>query len=162
MCVGKEELTSLGIAGGIGAIIGALVGLGLSYFPALPILAAGAIIAVIPMILFSAIVVYNNCLNNEFSKKDIIMSFILSFINAAVGVCLAAVADSGVMLELCSAAGFGAAIGAIASIAGLLAISFIEPIADKVNEWVESPKVESATPSNEIKKETAAAPLSMK
>ncbi|WP_341807843.1 hypothetical protein [Wolbachia endosymbiont (group E) of Neria commutata] len=139
--------------------------MGLSYFPALPILAAGAIIAVIPAILFCAYMVYDNYLNDEFNKDDIIMSLILSSVSAAIGVGLAAVANSffpGVMLEACSAAGLGAAIGAIAPVAAFAGLCAIELIVEKVSEWVESPKIESATPSNGIKKETAAAPLPMK
>lgn len=153
--MGKEDLIIFGVLDGMSAIIGALVGLGLSYFPALPILAAGAIIAAIPVILFCAYMLCNDYLNNKSSKDGIIVSFILSSVSAAIGVGFAAVANSffpGVMLEACSAAGFGAAVGAIAPLAALAILFMV----DKVSECFTSTKVESATPLKENKGATVA------
>jgi hypothetical protein len=140
----KGEAKEFSILSVAGAIIGALTGLGLS-FTALSPLVIGGVIAVVPAILFYAYSIYNSIREETFSKEDLFTYIWLCAASAAIGVGLAAAATAifpGAMLGVGSAALTGAAIGAIAPIAGALATAYIiEPIAKKVNEYILSPMI---------------------
>ncbi|UPA55245.1 hypothetical protein MWH06_00835 [Wolbachia pipientis] len=121
----EEDLELLGVS----SVIGALTGLGLS-FTALSPLVIGGIVAAVPAVLFAASMTY------EFSKQDLFMMAVFAASAAAIGVGLAAAATAifpGAMLGMGSAALTGAAIGAIAPIAGL-------SVAVEVGNYVISPR----------------------
>ncbi|MFV1011068.1 hypothetical protein JR053_02090 [Wolbachia endosymbiont of Nasonia vitripennis] len=121
--------------------IGALTGLGLS-FTALSPLVMGGIIAAIPALLHFAL-----CTGERLSQSQFSYAHACLFVaSAAIGVGLAAAATAispSIMLGMGSAALAGAIIAPIAVIAGfLVAFGIIEPIAQKVNEYIISPIVE--------------------
>ena len=128
----KEDLGLLGVLS-----IGAPTGLGLS-FTALSPLVIGGIVAAVPVVLFAAFITYCKVQEKEFSKQDLFMMAVFAASAAAIGVGLAAAATAifpGAMLGMGSAALTGAAIGAIAPIAGLL-------VAVEVNNYIISPRIE--------------------
>jgi hypothetical protein len=123
----EEDLELLGVS----SVIGALTGLGLS-FTALSPLVIGGIVAAVSAVLFAASMTY------EFSKQDLFMMAVFAASAAAIGVGLAAAATAifpGAMLGMGSAALTGAAIGAIAPIAGL-------SVAVEVGNYIISPRIE--------------------
>ncbi|MDR3131949.1 MAG: DUF3482 domain-containing protein [Rickettsiales bacterium] len=130
---------------GLGAVLGGLTGLGLS-FTALSPLVIGGIVAAVPLILLNAWLVYDDVRKGEFRKEDLFAAACICVAGAAIGVGLAAAATAifpGAMLGAGSAALTGAVIGAIAPIAGILATEYIiAPIAEKVNEYILSPMIE--------------------
>ncbi|MDG7057462.1 MAG: hypothetical protein LKM43_04960 [Wolbachia endosymbiont of Penenirmus auritus] len=134
----KGEAKEFSILSAAGAVIGTLIGLGLS-FTALSPLVIGGVIAVVPAILFYAYSIYN-------SIEDLFAYAWLCAASAAIGVGLAAVATAispGAMLGVGYAALTGAVIGAIAPIAGFLATKhIIAPIAEKASEYILSPMIE--------------------
>ncbi|WP_386086728.1 hypothetical protein [Wolbachia endosymbiont (group A) of Norellia spinipes] len=132
----KGDLILLGVA----SVIGALTGLGLSFTALSPLVIVG-IIADVPVILLTAC----DICEGECSKKDLFNMAVLCVASAAIGVGLAAAATAifpGAMLGIGSAALTGAAIGAIAPIAGIFAIIATSFAAKKVNEYIISPIVE--------------------
>uniref|UniRef100_A0A3B0JER0 Uncharacterized protein n=1 Tax=Wolbachia endosymbiont of Aleurodicus floccissimus TaxID=2152762 RepID=A0A3B0JER0_9RICK len=133
----KGMLFALGIA----TSIGALTGLGLSFTTLSP-LVMGGIVAAIPAALVACIIIYNN----NFSKKSFFIGACLCAASFATGVGLAAAATAvfpGAILGMGSAALAGAVIAPIASIAGIfITCGILEPIAEKVNEYIISPVVE--------------------
>lgn len=146
---------------GIATSIGALTGLELS-FTALSPLVMGGIVGSIAPALITALLA--GCILYQFYKKDSIEkdgkdNFVLWSIvtpaSAAIGVGLAAAATAifpGAMLGMGSAALAGAIIAPIAVIAGfLVAFGIIEPIAQKVNEYIISPIVERFSSKGEEK-----------
>ncbi|WP_264377477.1 MULTISPECIES: hypothetical protein [unclassified Wolbachia] len=153
----KEMLFVLGIA----TSIGALTGLGLS-FTALSPLVMGGIVGSIAPALFTAlcvgILLYKFC-KKDYIKKDekyrLIHCGISALASAAIGVGLAAATMAifpGATLGMGSAALAGAIIAPIAVIAGfLVAFGIIEPIAQKVNEYIISPIVERFSSKGEEK-----------
>ncbi|MGL9778873.1 MAG: hypothetical protein ACR5K5_01140 [Wolbachia sp.] len=117
----EEGLVFLGVL-----LTGAPTGLGLS-FTALSPLVIGGIVAAVPVILAAA---YFMC-KEGYSKEYLFKMAVAAASAAAIGVGLAAAATAifpGAMLGMGSAALTGAAIGVIAPIAGVLAIS-IPPLA---------------------------------
>ncbi|WP_265041897.1 hypothetical protein [Wolbachia endosymbiont (group B) of Melanostoma mellinum] len=125
--------------------IGALTGLGLS-FTALSPLVMGGIIAAIPALLHFALCTGERLSQSQFSYAHACAHACLFVASAAIGVGLAAAATAispSIMLGMGSAALAGAIIAPIAVIAGfLVAFGIIEPIAQKVNEYIISPIVE--------------------
>ncbi|MBC6686539.1 hypothetical protein H9I48_04890 [Wolbachia pipientis] len=139
----KEELILLG------AVSGALIGLGLS-FTALSPLVIGGIVAAVPAILFAAYCMHDIVKKGEFSKGGLFFFTCSCVASAAIGVGLAAAATTifpGAMLGLGSAALAGATIGVIAPIAGMFATLATLLAAEKVNEYIISPIVERIFPS---------------
>ncbi|MHC3898284.1 UNVERIFIED_CONTAM: hypothetical protein LBW93_05260 [Wolbachia endosymbiont of Nasonia longicornis] len=133
---------------GIGASIGALTGLGLS-FTALSPLVMGGIIAAVPALLHFAI-----CTDDKLSQSEFPYAHACLFVaSAAIGVGLAAAAMAifpGAMLGMGSAVLAGALIAPISVIAGLIATAcIIEPIAKKVNKYIISPIVGKCFSSKE-------------
>ncbi|WP_341816240.1 hypothetical protein [Wolbachia endosymbiont (group B) of Elophila nymphaeata] len=150
----KEMLFVLGIA----TSIGALTGLGLS-FTALSPLVMGGIVGSIAPALFTAlcvgILLYKFC-KKDYIKKDekyrLIHCGISALASAAIGVGLAAATMAifpGATLGMGSAALAGAIIAVIAGF--LVAFGIIEPIAQKVNEYIISPIVERFSSKGEEK-----------
>lgn len=139
----KGEAKEFSILSVAGAIIGALIGFGLS-FTALSPLVIGGVVAVVPAISFYAYSIYNSTREGTFSKEDLFTYAWLCAASAAIGVGLAAAAIfPGAMLGMGPVALTGAVIGAIAPIAGFLATEHvIAPIAGKVNEYILSPMIE--------------------
>ncbi|MDG7053491.1 MAG: hypothetical protein LKM45_06500 [Wolbachia endosymbiont of Alcedoecus sp.] len=131
---------------GLAAVLGGLIGLGLS-FTALSPLVIGGIIAAVPLILLSALFVRDGVRKGNLRKEDLFGATCMCGAGAAIGVGLAAAATAifpGAMLGAGSAALTGAVIGAIAPIAGILATEYIiAPIAEKVNEYILSPMIET-------------------
>ncbi|WP_353281583.1 hypothetical protein [Wolbachia endosymbiont (group B) of Horisme vitalbata] len=125
--------------------IGALTGLGLS-FTALSPLVMGGIIAAIPAALLACRIISNRRL----SKEVFFRTACFCSVGTAIGVGLAAAATAvfpGAMLGMGSAALAGAVIAPIAVIAGVfvtvcVTVCVIEPIAEKVNDYIISPIVE--------------------
>ncbi|WP_264685285.1 MULTISPECIES: hypothetical protein [unclassified Wolbachia] len=146
----KDDVIAYLIALGIGATIGALTGLGLS-FTALSPLVMGGIVAAIPALLHFAL-----CTGERLSQSQFSYAHACLFVaSAAIGVGLAAAATAispSIMLGMGSAALAGAIIAPIAVIAGfLVAFGIIEPIAQKVNEYIISPIVERFSSKGEEK-----------
>ncbi|WP_264730110.1 hypothetical protein [Wolbachia endosymbiont (group B) of Episyrphus balteatus] len=133
----KPMLFDLGIA----TSIGALTGLGLS-FTALSPLVMGGIIAAVSAALLACKFIYNE----KFSKESFFIGACSCAASFATGVGLAAAATAvfpGAMLGMGSAALAGAVIAPIAVIAGVfVTFCVIEPIAEKVNDYIISPIVE--------------------
>ncbi|MCM1002538.1 hypothetical protein [Wolbachia pipientis] len=129
---------------GLGAVLGGLTGLGLS-FTALSPLVIGGIVAAVPAILFVALGVYYSVRKGEFRKEDLFAAACICVAGAAIGVGLAAAATA-IFPVQCLEQDLhltGAVIGAIAPIAGILAAEYIiAPIAEKVNEYVLSLMIE--------------------
>ena len=125
----KEGLILLGAA----SVIGALTGLGLS-FTALSPLVIGGIVAAVPIILLTAFCICTGVC----SKEDLFNIAVSCVASVAIGVGLAAAATAifpGAMLGMGSAALTGAAIEAIAPIAGL-------SVAVEVGNYIISPRIE--------------------
>ncbi|WP_264377204.1 hypothetical protein [Wolbachia endosymbiont (group B) of Ochlodes sylvanus] len=146
----KDDVIAYLIALGIGATIGVLTGLGLS-FTALSPLVMGGIVAAIPALLHFAL-----CTGERLSQSQFSYAHACLFVaSAAIGVGLAAAATAispSIMLGMGSAALAGAIIAPIAVIAGfLVAFGIIEPIAQKVNEYIISPIVERFSSKGEEK-----------
>ncbi|MDM8335566.1 hypothetical protein [Wolbachia pipientis] len=141
----KEFLEFLGVLSIVGAAIGALTGVGLS-FTALSPLVISEIVAAVPLALLSICGLFNDVKNGSCSKRDFFMLACLCVAGAAIGVGLAKAATAifpGAMLGMGSVTLTGALIGAVALIAAILAAEYIiEPIAEKVNEYIISPTVE--------------------
>ncbi|MGL9762799.1 MAG: hypothetical protein ACR5LB_11970 [Wolbachia sp.] len=129
---------------GLGAVLGGLTGLGLS-FTALSPLVIGGIVPAVPAILLVVLCVYYDVSKGKSCKEDLFTYACLCGAGAAIGVGLAADVTAifpGAMLGARSATLTGAVIGAIAPIAGILAIEYIiAPIAEKVNEYILSPMI---------------------
>ncbi|WGJ62421.1 hypothetical protein [Wolbachia endosymbiont of Frankliniella intonsa] len=136
----KEMLFALGIATSIGAL-GALTGLALS-FTALSPLVMGGIIAAVPVALLACRIISNRRLYKEVFFRTACFCSVCT----AIGVGLAAAATAvfpGAMLGMVSAALAGAVIAPIAVMAGVfVTVCVIEPIAEKVNDYIISPIVE--------------------
>ncbi|MFP3027853.1 MAG: hypothetical protein ACEY3L_16995 [Wolbachia sp.] len=150
----KDNVIVCLIVLGIGATIGALTGLGLS-FTALSPLVMGGIVAAIPALLYFAL-----CTGKRLSQSQFSYAHACLFVaSAAIGVSLAAAATAispSIMLGMGSAALAGALIVPISLIAGLIATAcIIEPIAKKVNEYIISPIVGKCFSSKEEEKEQA-------
>ncbi|WP_353278614.1 hypothetical protein [Wolbachia endosymbiont (group B) of Longitarsus flavicornis] len=110
----KDVVVASLIVLGIGAAIGALTGLALS-FTALSPLVMGGIIAAVPAALLACIMIYKK----NFSKKSFFIGACLCAASFATGVGLAAAATAvfpGAMLGMGSAALAGAVIGVIAPV----------------------------------------------
>ncbi|WP_353277250.1 hypothetical protein [Wolbachia endosymbiont (group B) of Villa cingulata] len=126
---------------GIATSIGALTGLGLS-FTALSPLIMGGIVAAVSAALFA----YLTIPNEVFFKKKFFLCTSICAVSAAIGVGLAAAAMAifpGLTLGMGFAALAGAVIAPIAVIAGVfVTVCVIEPIAEKVNDYIISPIVE--------------------
>ncbi|WP_265030802.1 hypothetical protein [Wolbachia endosymbiont (group B) of Athalia cordata] len=137
----KDDVIAYLIALGIGATIGALTGLGIS-FTALSPLVMGGIVAAIPAALLACLIISIRGL----SKETFFQNACFCAVGTAIGVGLAAAAMAifpGVTLGMGSAALAGAIIASISAIAGTIATDYIiEPIAKKVNEYIISPIVE--------------------
>lgn len=88
----KGEAKEFSILSAAGAVIGTLIGLGLS-FTALSPLVIGGVIAVVPAILFYAYSIYNSIREEKFSKEDLFAYAWLCAASAAIGVGLAAVCN---------------------------------------------------------------------
>lgn len=133
---------------GVASTIGALIGLGLS-FTALSPLVIGGIVAAIPGALLACIIL----IDEQFSKKNLFTGACLFVASAAIGVGLAAATMAifpGATLGMGSTALAGALIAPIAAIAGIIATTcIIQPIAEKVNEYIISPIVGKCFSSKE-------------
>lgn len=133
----KEMLFVLGIA----TSIGALTGLALSFTTLSPLVMGGIVASVLPA-LFTCMMIYDN----NFSKKSFFTGACLCAASFATGVGLAAATMAifpGATLGMGSAALAGAVIAPIAVIAGVfVTVCVIEPIAEKVNDYIISPIVE--------------------
>lgn len=133
----KEMLFVLGIA----TSIGALTGLALSFTTLSPLVMGGIVASVLPA-LFTCMMIYDN----NFSKKSFFTGACLCAASFATGVGLAAATMAifpGATLGMGSAALAGAVIAPIAVIAVcLVTVCVIEPIAEKVNDYIISPIVE--------------------
>lgn len=133
----KEMLFVLGIA----TSIGALTGLALSFTTLSPLVMGGIVASVLPA-LFTCMMIYNK----NFSKKSFFTGACLCAASFATGVGLAAATMAifpGATLGMGSAALAGALIAPIAVIAGFFVTSgVIQPIAEKVSEYIISPIVE--------------------
>jgi len=144
----KETLVLCGIA----SVIGALIGLGLS-FTALSPLVIGGIVGSITLACFAAFCIVDSLCKffkkepiTKEDKEDILFFVIAILASAAIGVGLAAGVAAifpGAMLGMGSAALVGATIGVIAPIAGIFATIATLSAAEKVNEYIISPIVES-------------------
>ncbi|BET30358.1 MULTISPECIES: hypothetical protein [Wolbachia] len=130
--------------------IGALTGLALS-FTALSPLVMGGIIAAVPAALLACRIISNGRL----SKEVFFRTACSCSVGTAIGVGLAAAATAvfpGAMLGMGSAALAGAVIAPIAVIAGVfVTVCVIEPIAEKVNDYIISPIVERFSSKGEEK-----------
>lgn len=138
------RLTVLGVV----ASIGALTGLGLS-FTALSPLVMGGIIAAVPALLDFAI-----CTDDKLSQFEFSYAHACLFVaSAAIGVGLAAATMAifpGATLGMGSVALAGAVIAPIALQAAIFATNYIiQPIAEKVNEYIISPIVGKCFSSKE-------------
>ncbi|WP_265028143.1 MULTISPECIES: hypothetical protein [unclassified Wolbachia] len=146
----KDDVIVCLIVLGIGATIGALTGLALSFTTLSP-LVMGGIVAAVPALLHFSICTGEGLSQSQFSYAHACL-FVAS---AATGVSLAAAATAispSIMLGMGSAALAGAIIAPIAVIAGfLVAFGIIEPIAKKVNEYIISPIVERFSSKGEEK-----------
>lgn len=132
---------------GIGATIGALTGLALSFTTLSPLVMGGIVASVLPALL-TCMMIYNN----NFSKKSFFTGACLCAASFATGVGLAAAAAAifpGATLGMGSAALAGAAIGVISPIAALCAIIATVFAAQKVNEYIISPIVGKCFSSKE-------------
>ncbi|WP_265022234.1 hypothetical protein [Wolbachia endosymbiont (group B) of Ischnura elegans] len=133
----KKILLALGVA----TTIGALTGLALSFTALSPLVMGGIVASVLPA-LFTCIMIYNK----NFSKKSFFIGACFCAASFAIGVGLAAATMAifpGATLGMGSAALAGAVIAPIAVIAGLfVTVCVIEPIAEKVNDYIISPIVE--------------------
>uniref|UniRef100_A0AAU7YQ83 Uncharacterized protein n=1 Tax=Wolbachia endosymbiont of Oeneis ivallda TaxID=3171168 RepID=A0AAU7YQ83_9RICK len=132
------RLTVLGVV----ASIGALTGLGLS-FTALSPLVMGGIIAAVPALLDFAICTDDKLSQFEFSYAHACTHACLFVASAAIGVGLAAATMAifpGATLGMGSAALAGALIAVIAGF--FVTFGVIQPIAEKVSEYIISPIVE--------------------
>lgn len=140
----KEMLFSLGIA----TPIGALTGLALSFTTLSPLVMGGIVASVLPALL-TCIMIYTN----NFSKKSFFAGAYLCAAAFATGVGLAAATMAifpGATLGMGSAALAGAVIAPIAIIAAcLVAVCVIQPIAQKVDEYITSPIVEHLSSKEE-------------
>lgn len=153
----KEMLFALGIA----TPIGALTGLGLSFTTLSPLVMGGIVGSIVPALitaLFAGKLLYKFCKKDHIQKDEKyepIYSGISALASAAIGVGLAAATMAifpGATLGMGSAALAGAIIAPIAVIAGfLVAFGIIEPIAQKVNEYIISPIVERFSSKGEEK-----------
>ncbi|WP_254229402.1 MULTISPECIES: hypothetical protein [Wolbachia] len=153
----KAMLFALGIA----TSIGALTGLGLSFTTLSPLVMGGIVGSIFPALitaLFAGVLLYKFCKKDHIERDDKgfpIFFGIVTLASAATGVGLAAAATAispSIMLGMGSAALAGAIIAPIAVIAGFLITSdIIEPIAQKVNEYIISPIVERFSSKGEEK-----------
>ncbi|MFT4327389.1 MAG: hypothetical protein AB3P07_01990 [Wolbachia pipientis] len=134
----EEMLFILGIGT---SIIGALTGLALSFTTLSPLVMGGIIASVLPA-LYTCMMICDE----DFSKKSFFTGACLCAASFPTGVGLAAAIMAifpGAMLGMVSAALAGAVIAPIALIAGIFVTrGIIEPIAEKVNEYIISPVVE--------------------
>ncbi len=127
--------------------IGALTGLALS-FTALSPLVMGGIIAAVPAALLACRIISNGRL----SKEVFFRTACSCSVGTAIGVGLAAAATAvfpGAMLGMGSAALAGAVIAVIAGV--FVTVCVIEPIAEKVNDYIISPIVERFSSKGEEK-----------
>lgn len=153
----KAMLFALGIA----TSIGALTGLGLSFTTLSPLVMGGIVGSIFPALitaLFAGVLLYKFCKKDHIERDDKgfpIFFGIVTLASAATGVGLAAAATAispSIMLGMGSAALAGAIIAPIAVIAGfLITYDIIEPIAQKVNEYIISPIVERFSSKGEEK-----------
>ncbi|WP_265015013.1 hypothetical protein [Wolbachia endosymbiont (group B) of Camptogramma bilineatum] len=153
----KEMLFALGIA----TSIGALTGLELSFTTLSPLVMGGIVGSIVPALitaLFAGKLLYKFCKKDHIQKDEKyepIYSGISALASAAIGVGLAAATMAifpSATLGMGSAALAGAIIAPIAVIAGfLVAFGIIEPIAQKVNEYIVSPIVERFSSKGEEK-----------
>ncbi|MCA4774956.1 hypothetical protein IHO40_02275 [Wolbachia endosymbiont of Mansonella ozzardi] len=145
---------------GLGAAIGALTCLGLSSTALSPLTTGGIIGSIFPGLLTVGCIAllffqfYCNVKTEYNNRKEefdwyrdlVIRSSTLTIISIEIGVGLAAATTAifpDVILGIGTVALTGAAIGAIAPIAGVLATAYvIEPIAEKVNRYIISPVIE--------------------
>lgn len=150
----KDDVIVCLIVLGIGATIGALTGLALSFTTLSP-LVMGGIVAAVPALLHFSICTGEGLSQSQFSYAHACTHACLFVASAATGVSLAAAATAispSIMLGMGSAALAGAIIAPIAVIAGFLITSdIIEPIAQKVNEYIISPIVERFSSKGEEK-----------
>lgn len=144
----KAMLFDLGIA----TSIGALTGLALSFTTLSPLVMGGIVGSIVPALitaLFAGKLLYKFCKKDHIQKDEKyepIYSGIFALASAAIGVGLAAAATAvfpGAMLGMGSAALAGAVIAPIAAIAVcLVKVCVIDPIDEKVNDYIISPIVE--------------------
>ncbi|QOD38478.1 hypothetical protein [Candidatus Wolbachia massiliensis] len=143
---------------GLGAVLGGLAGLGLS-FTALSPLVVGGIIGSMLAVLPTAIAIVASTFDlhtdemDDDRKSAVIYFGTLTAISVGIGVGLAAAATAifpGAMLGMQSAALIGAAIEAIVPIIAIPVMNgIIVPVAEKVNEHIISPIVEKLFSSKE-------------
>ncbi|WP_250296349.1 hypothetical protein [Wolbachia endosymbiont of Oedothorax gibbosus] len=142
---------------GLGAVLGGLAGLGLSFTTLSPLVMGGIIgsmLPVLPAVVFIGTSAFISFLGDKDKDEDFdpimfTMYFgTLTALGVGIGVGLAAAATAifpGAMLGMLPAALTGAAIGAIAPIvAGLTMDYIIKPIAEKVKEYITSSTAEHA------------------
>ncbi|PBQ27223.1 hypothetical protein BTO27_03900 [Wolbachia pipientis wAus] len=147
----KDDVIVCLIVLGIGATIGALTGLALSFTTLSP-LVMGGIVAAVPALLHFSICTGEGLSQSQFSYAHACTHACLFVASAATGVSLAAAATAispSIMLGMGSAALAGAIIAVIAGF--LVAFGIIEPIAKKVNEYIISPIVERFSSKGEEK-----------
>ncbi|MFP3023019.1 MAG: hypothetical protein ACEY3K_08960 [Wolbachia sp.] len=145
----KNDFVGFLVVLGIGATIGALAGLGLS-FTALSPLIIGGIVGSIAPALFTALLagnmLYQSCKGNYIEDKGLfVFCGVTTLASAAIRVGLAAAAMTifpGVTLGMGSAALAGAIIVGIAPVAAICAIVATVFAAKKVNDYIISPIVE--------------------
>ncbi len=137
---------------GIATSIGALTGLALSFTTLSP-LVMGGIVAAIPAALLACLTISNRGL----SKETFFRTAYFCAVGTAIGVGLAAAAMAifpGLTLGMRFAALAGAVIAPISVIAGIIATAcIIEPIAEKVNDYIISPIVERFSSKGEEKEQ---------
>ncbi|MGL9757984.1 MAG: hypothetical protein ACR5LA_03865 [Wolbachia sp.] len=148
----KDDVIKRVIYLGIGATIGALTGLGLS-FTALSPLVIGGIVVAAPALLNFALYTGKKLSQSEFSYAHTCAHACYCATSIAIGVGLAAAATAispSIMLGMGSAALAGAVIAPIALFAAMFATEYIiVPIAEKVNEYIISPVVGKCFSSKE-------------
>jgi len=150
---------------GLGAVLGGLVGLGLSFTALSPLVIGGIIGSILPIFptVFSILPAVSSIqcffgsenVIKKMSKANIMYFGTLTAISVGVGVGLAAAIVSifpGAMLGMQSVALIGAAIGAITPIVATPAMNHaIMPIAEEVDEHIVSPMIKKVFSSEEDK-----------
>ncbi|MDR3131792.1 MAG: hypothetical protein LBU02_01695 [Rickettsiales bacterium] len=160
-----EYVKDLIFTAGLGAVLGGLIGLGLSFTALSPLVIGGIIGSILPIFptVFTALPTAGNIqfffgsknVAKEVSKTNIMYFGTLTAISIGIGVGLAAAIVSifpGAMLGMQSVALIGAAIGAITPIVAIPAMNHaIVPIAEKVDEHITSPLIKKVFSSEKEK-----------
>ncbi|WCR59099.1 MAG: hypothetical protein PG978_000513 [Wolbachia endosymbiont of Ctenocephalides felis wCfeF] len=162
-----EYVKNLVFSAGLGAVLGGLIGLGLSFTALSPLVIGGIIGSILPILpIVFTIGLHRLYLikgadrgegegEGEGTRAAVVYFGTLTAISVGIGVGLAAAAVSifpGAMLGMQSVALIGAAIGAITPVIATLAMDFaIVPVAKKVDKHIVSPLIKKVFSSEEEK-----------